>query len=263
MIDQDYLRNHQYQNAANLTSRMNLHEQFSTNKYGWHRWVFDQFDLPATARILELGSGPGWLWNENRYRIPASWGITLSDFSAGMLEETQRNLAGMPLTFKVIDAQEIPYPDASFDAVIANHMLYHVPNRAAAISEVSRVLKPDGLFYAATNGKSHMREIKDMLREVTQDNLETTLFSDITFALDNGYEQLAPYFSQVIVRQYEDALIVNQVEPLVEYMLSSISRHTMAPEAAREALTAVVQQRMAHAGAIRIAKSTGVFISKK
>jgi hypothetical protein len=46
-------------------------------------------------------------------------------------------------------------------------------------------------------------------------------------------------------------------------MLSSISRHTMAPEAAREALTAVVQQRMAHAGAIRIAKSTGVFISKK
>ncbi len=44
----------QYQNAKNLNARIQLHQRFSTNKYGWHRWVFDQFSFPPQSRILEL-----------------------------------------------------------------------------------------------------------------------------------------------------------------------------------------------------------------
>src|SRR5438034_9612344 len=91
--DQRYLLNDQYKNAQNLNARVMLHARFSTNKYGWHRWIFDHFTLPQGARVLELGTGPGYLWSSNRDRIPQHWNITVSDFSSGMLEEARRNLA--------------------------------------------------------------------------------------------------------------------------------------------------------------------------
>ena len=64
-IDSDYLLNEQYKNAQNLTARARLHIRFSTNKYRWPTWLFDRFDLPGDARLIELGTGPSWLWVEN------------------------------------------------------------------------------------------------------------------------------------------------------------------------------------------------------
>jgi len=69
--DTAFLRERQYNNASNLKARMQLHERYSTNHYGWHRWVFDHFiNLSANSKILELGCGSGDLWVKNRERIP-------------------------------------------------------------------------------------------------------------------------------------------------------------------------------------------------
>jgi len=78
-----------------------------------------------------------------------------------MLEEAQESLHDSlcPFTFAVVDAQAIPYPDAHFDAIIANHMLYHVPDRPKALAEIRRALKPGGHFYASTLGANHLREM--------------------------------------------------------------------------------------------------------
>ncbi len=81
--DPDYLKHDQYKNAARLSARAYLHSAFSRNPYGWFKWLFDHYDLPPNARILELGAGAGWLWQGNAARIPAGWQITLSDFSTG------------------------------------------------------------------------------------------------------------------------------------------------------------------------------------
>lgn len=54
------------------------------------------------------------------------------------------------IEYKVLDIQEIPYEDETFDAVIANMMLYHVPDIYTGLAEVRRVLKRDGSFYCAT-----------------------------------------------------------------------------------------------------------------
>ncbi len=92
--------------------------------------------------------------------------IALSDFSPGMIEEAQHNLAdaGRPFAFERIDAQAIPFADASFDMVIANHMLYHVPDRPQALAEIRRVLRPGGRLYAATGGANHLREIGELVQ---------------------------------------------------------------------------------------------------
>jgi ubiquinone/menaquinone biosynthesis C-methylase UbiE len=156
--DPRYLLADQYRDAANLNARASLHGRFSTNPDPWHRWVFDQLALPPDGRILELGCGPGGLWRENLDRLPAGWHLTLTDFSPGMAEEAQRGLSAVrpDIRVSVADARAIPYADSAFDAVVANHMLHHVPDRVRALDEIARVLAPGGTLYAATNGRRHL-----------------------------------------------------------------------------------------------------------
>jgi ubiquinone/menaquinone biosynthesis C-methylase UbiE len=191
--DPHYLKK-QYKDSSNLDARIQLHQRYSVNKYGWQLWVFDQLDLPYQCRLLELGCGPGNLWQENLSRIPANWEITLSDFSAGMLEDARRKLEKRGLfQFKVIDAQSIPCENGYFDAVIANHMLYHVPDRPAALAEIRRVLKPNGHFYASTVGERHLIEIRDLKMKF---NPALAALGRVTdpFTLENGMVQILTQF---------------------------------------------------------------------
>ena len=143
--DQEYLLNEQYKDASNLNARIQLHQRFSTNGEDWYRWLFDHFSIPEDAHILELGSGSALLWKQNLDRLPAGWQIALSDLSAGMLDEASKNVSdATAFTFEVVDAQAIPFDAEIFDTVIANHMLYHVPDQTRALAEIRRVLKPDG-----------------------------------------------------------------------------------------------------------------------
>ena len=114
--DQHYLRTDQYADGRNLSARIALHERFSTRN-DWFEWVFDHFPKATAARVLELGCGTGALWKSNAARIPEGWAITLSDFSEGMVEQARQSLASLrrPFSFRVIDAQTIPFPDALFD----------------------------------------------------------------------------------------------------------------------------------------------------
>src|SRR5512137_1886765 len=150
--DPTYLQNTQYRNADNLNARIAIHERFSTNPQGWYPWLWDRLEqLPVQARVLELGCGSGALWSACPERIPPGWSLTLSDLSEGMLQEAWRNLVvlGRGIKFEPIDAQAIPYPDETFEIVIANFMLYHVPDRTKALSEIRRVLKTGGVLVAA------------------------------------------------------------------------------------------------------------------
>jgi len=154
-IGQSYLRSSQYHDSSNLSARALLHKMYSTNPENWHSWIFNQLTLPERCRVLELGSGPRYLWQENQHQIlPPEWKIVHSDLSTGMLEEVQDALgeeSGLFFSTVTLDAQYIPFAGNSFEAVIANHMLYHVPSIESALSEVQRILIPGGCLYAATN----------------------------------------------------------------------------------------------------------------
>ena len=262
----DYLHN-QYRDSSNLDARVTLHARFSTSPIDWQHWVFDQLDLPAEARVLELGGGPGWLWRGNLERIPAGWNVTLSDFSPGMVETARAALAdsGHALRFEQIDAQAIPCEDASLDAVIANHMLYHVPDRAAALAEIRRVLVPGGKLFAATNGAAHMAELAALIRQFDP-SLDIQFGSELlSFNLENGQAELEAFFAPVALRLFENnGLHVTEVEPLVAYVLSmgSLGQANLAQR--EDAFRAFVTGEMAaRGGAIDIGKHTGLFIAQK
>jgi len=221
--DQQYLKSDQYRDSANLDARAEIHRRFSTNKYGWFNWVFDTLlKLPANAIILELGCGPAYLWKECVSRIPTGWAITLSDLSSGMVDSARRNLKTIErnFRFKEIDAQSIPYDDETFDAVIANHMLYHVPDRTKALAEIKRVLNPRGHLIATTVGNLHLMEMNDWERSARLNKSSDSFTS--SFTLENGLEQLKPFFSQVTIAHYPDNLQVTEVEPIIAYIRSMI-----------------------------------------
>lgn len=261
LTDQAYLLSEQYGDAAKLNARIELHRCFSTNKRGWMPWVFDQLDLPANSAVLDVGCGPCDLWAENADRIPDGWRIVLSDFSPGMLQQARDGLrpVARPFTFWCADAQALPFASGRFDAVIANHMLYHVPDRARAIAEMHRVLKPGGRLYAGTNGHAHMRELREWIARFgpQADEFDAAL----GFGLENGAEQLSRWFPEATLRRYPDGLAVTEAGPFVAYALS-MSR---APAIRNnlEAFVRSVEQAIASQGAIHITKDAGLFVAPK
>lgn len=257
--DQNYLKTDQYKDSANLDVRVTIHQRFSTNQYGWMNWVFDHLlNLPANAKILELGSGTGYLWKDNSHRIPSTWDITLSDLSAGMLDSAWRNLVvtGRAHNFKEIDAQEIPFADETFDAVIANHMLYHVPDRAKAIGEIKRILKTDGHFFATTVGENHLKEITNWFQKINKSKVWDS-FANL-FTLENGLDQLKSFFPNVQALRYEDSLHVTELEPLIAYFRSGVRAGELSEDEFAK-LQNELENELKEKGKIFITKDSGLF----
>ena len=261
--DQQYLKKEQYKDELNLNARILVHERFSENKQGWASWVFDTYEkLPFPAKVLELGSGSAFIWAQCPERIPASWEITLSDLSEGMLTAARKNTSSLSrvFSFREIDAQSIPFEDATFDIVIANHMLYHVPNRPQALSEIRRVLKSEGILIAATNGDEHLAEMNKWLQAASPDPEFTPMGNP--FTLDNGLEQLKPFFSSIEIVRYEDSLKVTDLDLMMDYINSVITLKGFSSADIPE-LKAELENSLAEKGEIFIRKDSGIFKAVK
>jgi ubiquinone/menaquinone biosynthesis C-methylase UbiE len=210
----------QYRDSNNFRKRSALVGKFSTNRYPWYRWVYDQLDLGSGAVVLELGCGPGSLWKRNLDRIPAGGTVVMSDFSAGMLRDSGQNLGvnRSRFSFCQLDAAQLPFRESCLDAVVANMMFYHVENRPAALRDIRRVLRPNGRFYATTTGREYMRELNAAATRILQIPRHTP--SAERFGLENGFEQLRSVFAQVEIKRYHNELRVTEIEPLIDYFAS-------------------------------------------
>jgi ubiquinone/menaquinone biosynthesis C-methylase UbiE len=86
------------------------------------------------------------------------------DLAEGTLGQARARVQaeGLPVDCIIGDVEALPFDDDSFDLVLANYMLYHVPDLDQAIAELRRVLCPGGTLLAATNGQGHMHELWQM-----------------------------------------------------------------------------------------------------
>ncbi|WP_254537434.1 class I SAM-dependent methyltransferase [Halomarina litorea] len=246
----------QYADAANLSDRVALHERFSTAEVDLHPWLFDRLDLPSDARVLTLGGGPGDLWAAVPDRVPEGWSVLHTDASPGMVEEARETLrdANGGFGFGVVDAASLPFASNSFDAVTANHMLYHVAERRRALREVRRVLRPGGRLYATTNGERALKEVYEVAEGVHGGPLARI----DGFRLENGREQLADVFESVTLHRHDNALAVTEVEPVVRYLCS---REEFGPEDAPDLHAAFVDRF--EDGVLHVEKDTGVLVARK
>jgi len=261
-VDESGFVKSQYGTAGNLDARSALHARFSTNPYGWFRWVYDQFDLRPGNCVLELGCGTGELWARNAERLPDGAHFLLTDLSPGMLDRAAEVLADVLLavTFAPVDAQQLPYPDGRFDVVIANHMLYHVPDRARALAEIARVLAPGGRFYATTIGEGHMAELHTLAGALAPGLERLGGWSARGFSLEDGPPQVGAVLAGVEVRRHLNELRITDVEPLLAYY-DSLGSAELAPH--REALRALLQGVLDKEGVITIHKDPGMILAHK
>lgn len=267
--DSDYLQKNQYRDSSNLDARAALHRQFSTATADWQPWVFDLLRLEPGMRVLECGCGPGWLWRQNVDRIPAGCQITLTDLSPGMVAEAEAALAGSghQFSFQPANIQALDFADGTFDVVVANHMLYHVPDLAQGLAEVQRVLKPNGRLIAATNGDEHMKELPLLVPEAVRQKVASWrmrgMAGQLPFRLENGRSLLAPFFAQIEQHLYEDSLWVTDADALVAYAFSMIKPEMEVPETAVAHLRELWAAKIAADGGIHISKQSGVFVATR
>ncbi len=247
----------QYQTATNLNTRISIHDKYSTNHQPFGDWIMSHYEINPGDRVLELGCGTGAMWKGKLSLLDGGSHLTLTDFSSGMLETAKKNIEGSAyVDFKVVDIEDIPYEDNAFDVVIANMMLYHVPDLDKGLSEVRRVLKPGGVFYCATYGEHGIMEfINDTLKEH-----QISGRIGKTFTLQNGGDSLGRHFSVVEKLTREDGLAITHIPDFVDYVLSMSSLSGL--ERASEKTLLLAFEKKSINGTLYVQKEYGMFVCR-
>jgi SAM-dependent methyltransferase len=102
--------------------------------------------LLAPANILELAAGTGVVTRRLALELPASVAITASDLNQPMLDQAAAIGTNRPVLWRQADATQLPFADASFDAVVCQFGVMFFPDKPRAFAEARRVLRPGGAF---------------------------------------------------------------------------------------------------------------------
>jgi SAM-dependent methyltransferase len=254
-VSERALLEEQYGTPSNLQARISLHERFSTNPGSYPRWVFDGYEFGEQADVLEVGCGDGMIWRKNADRIPSGWRLTLTDLSEGMVR-TARATLGDRAEYAVTGVEDLPYADESFDAVIANHMLFHVEDRGRAFASIRRVLRPNGTLVATTVGRDHLRELHELVPPRSGGQFAKTRER---FTVETAAEELAPFFTEIQVERYPDSLEVTDAAAVVEFVRSRGDE----PAERLELVRRVVEEAIARDGSFDISKDTARVRARK
>jgi len=261
--DQSYLRDEQYRDSSRLGRRADIHARYGTATVPWFEWVSDRFDLQPGQRVLEVGCGPGWLWDSIATSVPEGIDLVLTDLSPGMVAEAHKRVAARAalasVEARVADLQSLPFDTGSFDRVIANHMLYHLPDPAAGVAELARVVRPGGRVIAATNGPRHLDSMHAITARVLGNSpVDATANA---FGRETGQLLLERWFGELRWEQYDDELHCTDVDDLLAYLCSAPPGEDATP-AQRAALRLALAEAVAEGdGVLRVTKDTGCFVA--
>ena len=136
-----------FSSIAKKYERFNAISSFGAYKM-WLAGMMKQAPISANDDVLDIAGGTGDVsFTVARAKHPRH--IQCTDLVNEMLDVARAHYAdgaadGVPVDFEVVDAQDIPYADASYDAITMAYGIRNMPDRPRALSEMYRVLKPGG-----------------------------------------------------------------------------------------------------------------------
>jgi SAM-dependent methyltransferase len=180
-------------------------------------------------------------------------------------EAINRIRAGSNVIGLVVDAVGIPFENEKFDAVVANHVLFHIDPPSNALQEIHRVLRPGGKLYATTVGRDHLLELREAIMLAREDSIdirdEESARAMLGFTLETGPPKVRHHFQDVEVRVHEDWLEVPEVASLIRYVTSSSVWDLDAEQLDRFA--GIIRAKISESGAMTIRKHQGIVVARK
>jgi SAM-dependent methyltransferase len=204
----------EYATEEGLAARAAVYEFREFGEGDARRTALDAIVEARPRRVLEVGCGRG----EFAERLTQELDVDLVavDQSERMVELT----SARGIDARVADVQALPFADGEFDCVVANWMLYHVPDLDLGLSEVARVLRSGGRFVATTNSLDHMGELWQLVGRDRWSEPER-------FFAENGEESLRPHFAS-IERRDVDGRVVMDTAAARGYVESSVAHKHLA-----------------------------------
>ncbi len=256
----------QYKTKDNLQVRIETHQKYTQPKSDFIGFILDQVKWTGQETVIDVGCGAGAYVDGAMARARNYFPC---DLSFGMLQ----GLAPPNLPRVNLDAQQLPFAHESADVILANHMLYHVPDKDTAVREINRVLKPGGTLLAATNSETNMAELTELRVAIGQrfglKADSNPIQPGLTFTLEDGRPLLNRHFTSVTRIDQPAALVFQNSQPVVDYINSSRSYiENLIPDLNEWAdIEAVIHDKVndviAKNGEFRVNKLSGVFVCQK
>lgn len=213
----NFLKETAYKSPVNLEKRSAIYE-FTKPRYEINKTVLENLNLREDDQVLDVGCGEAKFIRLASSLYPQAIFVGV-DVSLGMFKEISEKLSSQKnISFKVADAQNLPFANHSFDRVVAMHLLKHVPKIELALSEMARVQHPDGLTVITANSHSS-RPTLNFLEEEVSKALGLKVFNNLNlrFNNENGLSMINKYYKEVRMIPYESRLILNDPQPYVDY----------------------------------------------
>jgi SAM-dependent methyltransferase len=253
--DRSRLRDTQYRTDANLAARQSLY-RFQQPRVDLPPLVLSLAAPNGSEAAADIGCGNGAYLAEltRRRHTGPMLGI---DLSAGMLPAARSRAPYAILAAG--DAAALPLRDGVSDLTLAAHMLYHLPQPAAAIRELRRITRPGGQVLVVLNGADHLRELRDLI---------TTALGMFTsrqppprerLRLDDGERLLAIQFTSTTRHDFTSELLIPGPQPVEDYVRSmTITQAQPDPTA----FAAAVASLTPTSGTFRVRTHTGCLICR-
>lgn len=268
-ISKKYLKEKQYNTIKNLEARIKIH-QFTTNKYSFHEWIFDQYDLSQfnnkEIKILDVGCGTGVFWkknleNFNKYKL----NVIFTDFSDAMVEKEKINTNDLigNKKYEVADIENLEKYKGSFDIVFCHNVLYHAENKNNAINNLKECLNEEGNSFCSitTNSEKHMLNVYEIGRSLDK-NFPTDRIID-SFTEEIADELLKNYF-KFEKKIEEEELRVTDWEILKGFVASGVEpREIKLVDNFYENYKKIYDQEIDKKGYFSIIKRSPLYICKK
>ena len=208
-LDNETLVRWEFASEERLEQRNAIFRQFTKGDDA-EEMVFEAVREASPQRVLEVGPGAGALAERIQRELGAE--VTAIDVSERMTKLTRdRGIDAV-----VGDVQVLPFPDESFDCVVAGWVLYHVPDRDRAIAECARVLRAKGRLVAATVSDRNMSELWEFVG--------SPRVRELTFSTANGAAQLARHFAHVEAREAHAVVVFPSPKEMRTFISANITR---------------------------------------